>query len=193
VTVSRAGRLSFLFCTLFSSAAVAQTIDLASARLPTWRFERAQAIGSIDGQWDSFVRPAVVTVADDGEIYVLDTGLQALRVFDDRGRFVRQYGGRGLGPGEYTAPAAFGFRDDTVWISDARTGVIAFYARDGDVLDSFPLRTGRPDQPPLVPVRVLGPDSFLVVAPPGPDLRRSGIGPVRFQQSVMWRPEPAPS
>ena len=163
----------------------AQVVDLRAAQLPLWRLEEDLRIGSVDGPNDAFVRPATVTIDAAGRIYVLDAGLPALSVFDSGGRFIRQYGRRGEGPGEYVSPAAFGVQGDTIWLSDARTGRITYYDQRGEVLESFQLNIGAPDEPLRIPVRALGADVFLVISPPGPDLRRLPVGPAKFRQSIL--------
>jgi hypothetical protein len=161
----------------------AQVIDLRELRLPRWTAQPVFRLGSADGQYDAFVSPGVPQFDKVGNIYVLDSRLPALRVFDPRGRFLRQIGQRGDGPGEYRNPAAFGFLGDTVWIADSRDGRISFYRNDGRIITTF--RLGGDDAPPVVPVRILGPDEFLVIVPPGPDLRNTTVGPLTFTQSMV--------
>lgn len=158
-------------------------IDLGTLSLPRWAAVQDLRIGSIDGPNDAFVAPAILRMDEAGLIYVLDGGLRELRVFDRSGRFVRTIGRQGQGPGEYVAPAAFGFLGDTVWVGDGGTGRITLFQRNGDVIESFAF--GREQRVTHVPVDMLGPDRFLVVAPPGPAAMDVPDGLVAFPQSVL--------
>jgi len=82
--------------------------------------------------------------ADDGAIYVVDRQVPAVRAYDHEGRHLRDFGGPGQGPGEYTRPS-------TVWttpagevlVLDDGTRRINVYAPDGQPRDDvYPLATG---------------------------------------------------
>jgi hypothetical protein len=171
---------------LLPAALSAQPVDLRSLTLMRWTAEEDLRLGSVDGTNDAFVRPYIRAIGDDGYIYVSDTGIPALRVFDSQGRFVRQIGAQGAGPGEYQNIAAAGLKGDTVWVSDPATGRVTLFDRQGQLLESFRVyfRAGE-RRPTGIPVDVLGPERFLVVSPTGPVMADLAPGPVRFTQSLL--------
>lgn len=165
-----------------------ETIDLRSLELPRWSLEEDLRLGSVDGEHDAFVRPVRIRERG-GQLYVLDAGLPGLRAFDRTGAYLHQIGRQGAGPGEYTAPANFGFMGDTIWVVDGATRRVALFGEDGKVLADFALEPEIPGTQPPQPMQVLGPDDFLVIVPPGPEtsLYRHKVGPVLFQQSIVRR------
>jgi len=153
---------------------VAQTTDLRRLTLPRWTAEQELRLGSADGPHDAFVLPTAPKVDANGDIYVLDLRLPALLVFDSLGRFLRQLGG----PGD-------GIRGDTVWLGDMRTGRMTLFRRSGEVMSTFHFGSQDTRQSVQIPVDMLGSDAFLVITPPGPDLRDAAVGSVTFRQSVV--------
>src|SRR5690606_29638949 len=108
-----------------------------------------------------------------------------LRIFDETGRFIRQVGRAGDGPGEYRFPGPFGFIGDTIWIAEGRTGRMTLFDSAGTLLATRTLgsRTER-----ISPIGVTGEDDFLVLSPAGPpSLSRLDVGRVFFDQSIERR------
>jgi hypothetical protein len=98
------------------------------------------SIGTADGA-DEYVlgRITDVAVAPNGTIYVLDKSVPIVRAYDASGRFIRNFGRRGQGPGEYTSVAGLKVLPDgrlIVW--DLGSWRINVYAANGDVLDHWP-------------------------------------------------------
>lgn len=60
----------------------------------------------------TFNRVSDVAAGPDGTIYVFDAGDQMVKAYTAAGRFVRRFGRRGMGPGEFTHPV--GLRVDSV-------------------------------------------------------------------------------
>lgn len=63
--------------------------------------------GEDDPQGDLINRPFEIRLAADGTVYVLDWGDVCIRVFDANGKFLRQVGRKGQGPGEFDTPFYF--------------------------------------------------------------------------------------
>lgn len=144
-----------------------QTVDLRTLDLPEWTVEEVQRLGSLDGPHDAFVSPGPVEVDPEGRIHVLDVGLPALRIFDEDGRFLRQVGAQGDGPGEYLSPAAFGLRGDSIWVSDARSGRLTVFGPDGGVVATAgPPATGSAEDR-VIPIHLFEGREFLALSPPG--------------------------
>lgn len=75
----------------------------------------------------------------DGRIYVTDSQVPAVRVYDLEGQFLRNIGsGPGQGPGEYESPTLVnGTADGTIFVYDARIQRLTAYDPDGEVIDSW--------------------------------------------------------
>src|SRR3972149_7084423 len=57
-------------------------------------------IGGIDDE--TFISPANIKVDSNENIYVLDCRDCSVKKFDEDGRFIKKYGEKGKGPGEFT-------------------------------------------------------------------------------------------
>lgn len=72
------------------------------------KFEELWSVGGEnDQQGELLNRPFEIRVAQDGSVFVLDWGDTCIRVFDDSGKFVRQIGRKGQGPGDFDTPSFF--------------------------------------------------------------------------------------
>ena len=98
-------------------------------------FEEVYRVGVLDGEsWEMFAQVGQVAFDAAGNLYVFDGtsaptrfgGMTLMRagdvrvlVFDAAGRFVREFGSSGGGPGEFNQPMGFAvLRDGTVVVSD---------------------------------------------------------------------------
>ncbi len=76
-----------------------------------------------------------------GFYYLIDPGDRLLKVFDANGRFVRQIGKRGGGPGEYeTLRNVLIAGDGSIHVLDIALGRRSVFARDGAFLGSTSIR-----------------------------------------------------
>ncbi|WP_419860289.1 6-bladed beta-propeller [Candidatus Palauibacter sp.] len=98
-------------------------------------FEEVYRVGVVDGEsWEMFAQVGKVAFDAEGNLYIFDGtaggmsfgGVRLMRsgevrvlVFDAAGRFVREFGSSGGGPGEFNQPIGFAvLRDGTVVVSD---------------------------------------------------------------------------
>ena len=98
-------------------------------------FEEVYRVGVLDGEsWEMFAEVAQVAFDAEGNLHVFDgtagmtrfggvglvrSGEMRVLVFDSAGRFVREFGSSGGGPGEFNQPMGFAvLRDGTVVVSD---------------------------------------------------------------------------
>jgi hypothetical protein len=104
------------------------------------------AVGRADGRdWEAFGRVAHVAFDRADNLYVLDQGNGRVVVLDPRGRFVRQFGRRGRGPGEMIAPMQLAVtHDGSVVVADVGQRAFAVFSPEGEFRNSvpFPTRTG---------------------------------------------------
>jgi hypothetical protein len=91
------------------------------------------SIGRLDGPIEyQFAEIASIAVARDGSILVSDRKTPAVRLFDRTGKYVRTYGRKGPGPGEYMQPTDVAFLPDGgVVVRDPRQFRVCYYAADG--------------------------------------------------------------
>lgn len=108
--------------------------DRAFALRPT----PVYAVGSAEGrEWEMFSRVDQVAFDRADNLYVLDGGASRVVVFDRAGKFVRQFGKKGGGPGEFQA--AFGMTvlaDGSVAVADLAARSYSLFGADGRYLRS---------------------------------------------------------
>ena len=120
-------------------------------------FEEIYSVGVLEGEsWEMFGQVAKVAFDAAGNLYVFDGTLGGVRsgevrvlVFDTRGRFLREFGSSGGGPGEFNRPVDFAvLRDGTVVESDAghrayqlfdASGTFHRFVRAGSAPDGVPV------------------------------------------------------
>lgn len=94
---------------------------------------------------DEYMLGAVrdIAVGADGTLYVSDWQQDVVRMYDTEGRFLRQIGRRGQGPGEYASAPGLGvLPDGTLVMRDGNTSRLSFFSPEGGYLDSFPAVPG---------------------------------------------------
>ena len=93
-------------------------------------------IGSLDDPDLGFSRISGVHVDRDGQLFVGESLLQEIRVFDLDGNFVRIIGGKGEGPGEFQYLFRWGVVGDTVWVADYQLQRTTLFDRAGRLLSA---------------------------------------------------------
>jgi hypothetical protein len=130
-------------------AAPAQA-TIPSVRLPaadtplTGATPVAWSVGVAEGA-DHEMFGEVTAVAFDARdnLYVLDRMNTRVMVYDRNGRFVRQIGSRGGGPGEFQAPLGLAVAPDgTVYVSDPMRRAVSIFAPDGTFVRNAPVTAG---------------------------------------------------
>jgi hypothetical protein len=108
------------------------------------KFVEDLSIGVEEGDEDYvFDSPTDIDADRNGNIYVLDSGDCVVKKFGPDGRYLRQFGGRGQGPGEFQRPRAIFVSDqDKIFVGDGEAAEIEEFALSGDYL-----KTRRVDLP----------------------------------------------
>ncbi len=106
-------------------------------RAPPVALDEVVRIGTLDGPEETQFFQIVDAVEVGREIYILDRGNHAVRVFGTDGQFLRAFGGEGDGPGEFMRPSSIAIIRDTVSVIGAR---LTMLDRQGNVLATGPGR-----------------------------------------------------
>ncbi len=153
-----------------------------------WRLSLEVEIGELDGAEPYlFGDPVGAVRLDDGRIAVADAQSADIRFFSGSGEFLRRFGRRGEGPGEF---ASFS------WLARCGAGLLTYdwqqrrvtkLSPDGTVGDTFPLTTPEAGSPPYR-ARCLPDGSILAVGwgelqrpPPGQEFH------FHRQTAELWR------
>ncbi len=135
----------------------------------TWRLDRAVVIPGDGGS--SFVLSDIadLTVSRRGDVFVADRLDQTVAVFDARGRFLRSFGRRGAGPGEFGGLRALGWLGDTLVTIDRPRYRVSLWSSAGRLLRDVTVRG--PMLPlssrPTPPAAMLAGGSFLGIPSTG--------------------------
>ncbi len=79
----------------------------------------------------------LLSVGPEGLVYVVDVSSREVRVFDETGQFVRQFGREGQGPGEFSSPSAIGFdTQGRFWVRDQTR--YSIFDGAGGLLETIP-------------------------------------------------------
>jgi hypothetical protein len=144
--MGRAGATCLAFATL---AGLASCVDRSpgagdAGAVGAWSLspEPLLEIGEVDGDPGYlFSRISDVRLLPGGGVAVADAGLQAVRLYAPDGRFLRDLGRQGQGPGEFTS--IMGLRvvaPDTVLAYDAAEGRLTTFLASGELLSTQPFR-----------------------------------------------------
>ncbi len=109
--------------------------DLENA--PELRLVEHLRLGTLDGPAETqFFRIADVDVAN-GELWVLDSGHDEVRIFDfEDGAYLRTVGRRGEGPGEFMSPSQINIHGGVVAVGESRQ--VSFFDLEGTLLQVGP-------------------------------------------------------
>lgn len=125
---------------VLAAAAVWLLPALAAAqqpRPPAWRATEEIRIGSVDGGPAALSQIGGVVVMNDGRIFIAQPMDPSIRVFGADGRYERQLGRRGQGPGEFELLGGIGLHADTLYAFDHRLGRLTFFTADGAAVQTL--------------------------------------------------------
>lgn len=81
--------------------------------------------------------PADTAVADNGDVYVLDSGNNRVQVFDENGTYKFQFGKFGNSLGQFRAPLGIKIYGNTVLVADSGNNRIQTLSLGGEPISSF--------------------------------------------------------
>lgn len=114
--------------------AAQEVVDMPAADRPlAGGFEEVYRIGSIDGEtWETFGAVAGTAFDAAGNLHVFDRQGSRITVVDPSGRFVREVGEPGEGPGELRMPVEFAvMRDGRIVVADMGHRAYQLFGADG--------------------------------------------------------------
>lgn len=102
--------------------------------------ERNLTLGGIDAEdLDMFSSTTSIVPAEDGTMYVLDSGNFRVVVYNKDGEYVRHFGNKGPGPGEFSEPVAMSFDDKgNLMIFDTGTHRMSRMKVTGEFIEQKP-------------------------------------------------------
>lgn len=107
--------------------------------LPLLVAEEDLRIGDADDPAAGFSRISLLDVDAEGNLYVVESSIPEIRVYRPDGGFLRRFGRRGAGPGEFERITTFGVQNDVVWTFDTRHRRITIFDRSGALSSTAPL------------------------------------------------------
>ena len=118
--------------------------ELKFEQPPEWSLSTAVTIGSAD---DSVYGLSAVTavLADAEQTYVLLAQDGLVRTFTRDGQFVRDFGRRGQGPGEFVSPTSMGWHGSRLWVADLRTMRFTYVDVESGDAEVVPYRVDTPE------------------------------------------------
>lgn len=133
---SRKAITCFIFLLFVSSS----TIVYAQDTPRSWQSYNASQIWTISED-DDFVlyRPTLLTLDDQGNVYVFDYGDMRVKSFNPDGTLAGKYGeGRGQGPGEFANPTDLKVDGDgNIWVADPVTSRVTVFNQDGSLQNTY--------------------------------------------------------
>ncbi len=174
----------FIACSVATLALVAPGITFAQSSIPEWRVQPAPdvTIGEQIGERGQFTRIMGLARLADGSIAVASRGSHDIRIFSAAGAFVRAYGRRGAGPGEFESPGVVARSGDTLYLYDhSHERITALDLRSGTV------RTHSAPRAPanaIVPMARLASGALLGAPIPVTSMRRPD-GLLRYRIDVF--------
>ena len=107
----------------------------------TLTLEEDLRIGVEEGEDEyMFANLRSVQVDNDENIYVLDAKYIKVRVYDKNGKYIRSFGKKGLGPGEFQWPSRMIMKtDEKLAMLDSLNRRFSYYSKEGECLKEINL------------------------------------------------------
>jgi hypothetical protein len=103
----------------------------------TVRFEEEIAFGGEETGPGAVLKPGNFAIDSRNRVYIYESSDGVIKVFDDKGQFLRDIGGEGQGPGEFVQAFFLGFcPDGRLLVTDFQAQRTSFFSPEGDFLTS---------------------------------------------------------
>lgn len=88
--------------------------------------------GGIDVPEEQFLNiPVDITISEEGQIYILDSGDNNIKIYQKDGSFMKCIGRGGSGPGEFKSPWILRLVEDNLYVADTENGRIQILTKEG--------------------------------------------------------------
>jgi hypothetical protein len=136
--------------------------------LPSWSAAEDFRIGSLDDPTQALapIPTRGIAVGPRGHVYVGQRFDQEIRIYDEVARLVRVIGGKGGGPGEFTALEYLGILGDTLYAINLFPPRLTLFSLSGDHLSTNPIALAAvSDDYVAAPPYLLFPDGTGLASP----------------------------
>jgi hypothetical protein len=102
------------------------------------RWEEDFTIGAGENPEQSFALVSSFVVDDEGTIYALDTQDTKVKIYDGSGNFLKLFGQKGQGPGEFDTPVSLHLSpEDELVVEDAIGHRLVFFTKEGKFIKNL--------------------------------------------------------
>lgn len=102
------------------------------------RWEENFTIGAGDNPEQSFALVSAFVVDEEGIIYALDTQDTKVKIYDGSGNFLKLFGQKGQGPGEFDTPVSLHLSpEDELVVEDAIGRRLVFFTKEGKFIKNL--------------------------------------------------------
>lgn len=102
------------------------------------RWEEDFTIGTGDNPEQSFALVSAFVVDEEGIIYALDTQDTKVKIYDRSGNFLKLFGQKGQGPGEFDTPVSLHLSpEDELVVEDAIGRRLVFFTKEGKFIKNL--------------------------------------------------------
>lgn len=94
--------------------------------------------GDEDAEGHFFKTPADIAIDHNNHVYIVDSALHCINVFDSTGRFIRTIGKRGQGPADLLTPLYIGIdKNNRIWVFEFGNRRVQLFSETGVSLSIF--------------------------------------------------------
>jgi hypothetical protein len=120
------------------ASGVVRTISNAPVEAGRWQIVHERDVQPAEGEPGELLNPQDIALADDGTLYVVESEPAVIAVYGPDGQLLRNIGGAGAGPGEFTV-GFIALRGDTLVLQDpGQARATVYQASTGEVLSIRP-------------------------------------------------------
>jgi len=133
----------FLLATILPGCGTTQSNNVNTALSTNTRLDTLFVIGAdSSSENDLFFGMVLIDVDSLNRLWVIDTGNLEIKVYDDNGRRIRKWGGKGKGPGRFMYPTALNVCKDIAWTWDERNKSLCKWSIDKGLVEIITHRIG---------------------------------------------------